>query len=49
MPHHTWITFLILSSAAGSARFWNNGREQAVYQLMAPDALIHGPGDEISG
>jgi predicted SnoaL-like aldol condensation-catalyzing enzyme len=26
---------------------WNKGREQAIHQLMAPDALIHGLGDEI--
>jgi len=25
---------------------WNAGREDAVWQLMAPDALVHGLGDE---
>ena len=26
---------------------WNAGREQAIYQLMAPNALIHGLGGEV--
>jgi steroid delta-isomerase-like uncharacterized protein len=26
---------------------WNAGREEAIEQLMAPDALVHGLGDEV--